>query len=76
MCHLGFLNYIKLKFFICSEWVLGNREDLIKNITAELQPENGEVNPWHLFSTLEYFAHSFFMNLMKLSNLIFEMLLV
>lgn len=26
-----------------SEWVLGNREDLVKDIIAELQPENGEV---------------------------------
>lgn len=30
-------------FFSCSEWVLGNREDLVNDITAELQPENGEV---------------------------------
>lgn len=28
---------------ICSEWVLGNREDLAKDIIAELEPENGEV---------------------------------
>lgn len=27
----------------CSEWVLGNREDLVKDILSELQPENGEV---------------------------------
>lgn len=27
----------------CSEWVLGNREDLVKDITAELLPEMGEV---------------------------------
>lgn len=29
--------------FICSEWVLGNRDDLVKDIVSELQPEKGEV---------------------------------
>lgn len=29
--------------FVCSEWVLGTREDLAKDIISELQPENGEV---------------------------------
>lgn len=28
---------------IYSEWVLGNREDLVEDIIAEIQPENGEV---------------------------------
>lgn len=28
---------------IFSEWVLGNREDLVKDIVEELQTENGEV---------------------------------
>lgn len=32
------------RFLLCSEWVLGNREDLAKDIIAELQPENGEVS--------------------------------
>lgn len=26
-----------------SEWVIGNREDLAKDIIAEIQPESGEV---------------------------------
>lgn len=26
-----------------SEWVIGNREDLAKDIIAEIQTENGEV---------------------------------
>ncbi|XP_031482854.1 uncharacterized protein LOC116252613 isoform X2 [Nymphaea colorata] len=30
------------QIFCTSEWVLGNREDLVKDITSELQPENGE----------------------------------
>ncbi|CAL9132028.1 unnamed protein product [Musa acuminata var. zebrina] len=30
------------QIFCTSEWVLGNREDLVNDITAELQPENGE----------------------------------
>ncbi|XP_077233285.1 alpha-1,6-mannosyl-glycoprotein 2-beta-N-acetylglucosaminyltransferase isoform X2 [Tasmannia lanceolata] len=30
------------QIFCTSEWVLGNREDLVKDIVAELQPENGE----------------------------------
>ncbi|GLJ14057.1 hypothetical protein SUGI_0224840 [Cryptomeria japonica] len=30
------------QIFCTSEWVLGNREDLVKDITAELQPENHE----------------------------------
>ncbi|XP_020590821.1 uncharacterized protein LOC110031772 isoform X3 [Phalaenopsis equestris] len=30
------------QIFCTSEWVLGAREDLVKSITAELQPENGE----------------------------------
>lgn len=32
-----------LFLFRCSEWVIGNREDLAKDIIAEIQPENGEV---------------------------------
>ena len=32
-----------MDYFVCSEWVLGNREDLVKDITAELLLENGEV---------------------------------
>ncbi|KAF6149719.1 hypothetical protein GIB67_017452, partial [Kingdonia uniflora] len=30
------------QIYCTSEWVLGNREDLVKDIVAELQPENGE----------------------------------
>eukprot|EP00252_Welwitschia_mirabilis_P007417 TRINITY_DN1872_c0_g1_i1.p1 TRINITY_DN1872_c0_g1~~TRINITY_DN1872_c0_g1_i1.p1 ORF type:complete len:657 (-),score=147.64 TRINITY_DN1872_c0_g1_i1:351-2321(-) len=30
------------QIFCTSEWVLGNREDLVKDIVAELQPENKE----------------------------------
>lgn len=30
------------QIFCTSEWVLGTREDLVKDITNELQPENGE----------------------------------
>lgn len=30
------------QIFCTSEWVLGTREDLVKDITDELQPENGE----------------------------------
>ncbi|KAL4300754.1 hypothetical protein AHAS_Ahas17G0232500 [Arachis hypogaea] len=30
------------QIYCTSEWVLGNREDLVKDIIAELQPENGE----------------------------------
>ncbi|KAL7261977.1 hypothetical protein ACSBR1_000383 [Camellia fascicularis] len=30
------------QIYCTSEWVLGNREDLAKDIIAELQPENGE----------------------------------
>lgn len=29
--------------FLFSEWVIGNREDLAKDIIAEIQTENGEV---------------------------------
>lgn len=36
---------------ICSEWVLGNREDLVKDIFAEIQPENGEVILFALLSS-------------------------
>ncbi|XP_059455492.1 uncharacterized protein LOC132185733 isoform X2 [Corylus avellana] len=49
------------QIYCTSEWVLGNREDLVKDIIAELQPENGVVDicvhgtirspsqlaPWH-----------------------------
>lgn len=35
--------------FLCSEWVLGNREDLVKDIISELQPENGEVISFFIF---------------------------
>ncbi|OVA04540.1 protein of unknown function DUF4091 [Macleaya cordata] len=45
-----FENFVKVPKFLrphtqiycTSEWVLGNREDLVKDITAELQPEIGE----------------------------------
>ncbi|MCL7043539.1 hypothetical protein MKW94_022837 [Papaver nudicaule] len=45
-----FENFIKVpkllrphnQIYCTSEWVLGNREDLVKDITAELQPEMGE----------------------------------
>ncbi|KAL5704531.1 hypothetical protein ACHQM5_022943 [Ranunculus cassubicifolius] len=30
------------QIYCTSEWVLGNREDLVKDIVGELQPENGE----------------------------------
>ncbi|MQL82758.1 hypothetical protein Taro_015249, partial [Colocasia esculenta] len=30
------------QIFCTSEWVLGNREDLVKDILAELEPDNGE----------------------------------
>ncbi|KAJ4701901.1 Alpha-1,6-mannosyl-glycoprotein 2-beta-N-acetylglucosaminyltransferase [Melia azedarach] len=30
------------QIYCTSEWVLGNREDLVKDILTELQPENGE----------------------------------
>ncbi|XP_038704160.1 uncharacterized protein LOC120000258 isoform X1 [Tripterygium wilfordii] len=30
------------QIYCTSEWVLGNREDLVKDILVELQPENGE----------------------------------
>ncbi|XP_010905074.1 uncharacterized protein [Elaeis guineensis] len=30
------------QIFCTSEWVLGNREDLVKDIVDELQPDNGE----------------------------------
>ncbi|RZC14811.1 hypothetical protein D0Y65_008644 [Glycine soja] len=30
------------QIYCTSEWVLGNQEDLVKDIIAELQPENGE----------------------------------
>ncbi|KAJ9179126.1 hypothetical protein P3X46_010949 [Hevea brasiliensis] len=30
------------QIYCTSEWVLGNREDLVKDIISELQPENGE----------------------------------
>ncbi|KAK8465330.1 hypothetical protein PHAVU_009G056900 [Phaseolus vulgaris] len=32
------------QIYCTSEWVLGNREDLVKDIIAELQPENGVVD--------------------------------
>lgn len=35
---------IDLLWYFCSEWVLGNREDLVKDIIQELEPENGEVS--------------------------------
>ncbi|XP_050939174.1 uncharacterized protein LOC103503967 isoform X4 [Cucumis melo] len=31
------------QIYCTSEWVLGNREDLVKDIIAELQPEKGEI---------------------------------
>ncbi|CAN0905809.1 hypothetical protein LINGRAHAP2_LOCUS23879 [Linum grandiflorum] len=30
------------QIYCTSEWVLGNREDLVKDVISELQPENGE----------------------------------
>ncbi|KAM7521107.1 hypothetical protein LguiB_020069 [Lonicera macranthoides] len=30
------------QIYCTSEWVIGNREDLVKDIIAEIQPENGE----------------------------------
>ena len=36
---------IYLVFFLYSEWVLGTREDLVKDIVAELRPDLGEVRP-------------------------------
>ncbi|KAH9692879.1 DUF4091 domain-containing protein [Citrus sinensis] len=33
------------QIYCTSEWVLGNREDLVKDIVTELQPENGERSP-------------------------------
>lgn len=30
------------QIYCTSEWVFGNREDLVKDVIAELQPENGE----------------------------------
>lgn len=27
----------------CSEWVIGSREELVKDIIAEIKPENDEV---------------------------------
>lgn len=30
------------QIYCTSEWVLGNREDLVKDIISEIQPENGE----------------------------------
>ncbi|KAK2966648.1 hypothetical protein RJ640_002346 [Escallonia rubra] len=30
------------QIYCTSEWVVGNREDLVKDIIAEIQPENGE----------------------------------
>ncbi|XP_078442418.1 alpha-1,6-mannosyl-glycoprotein 2-beta-N-acetylglucosaminyltransferase isoform X2 [Wolffia australiana] len=46
----SFENFLKVpallrphtQIFCTSEWVLGNREDLVKNIISELQPENHE----------------------------------
>lgn len=34
---------LRVFFLPCSEWVIGNREELAKDIIAEIQPENGEV---------------------------------
>ncbi|EEF52544.1 conserved hypothetical protein [Ricinus communis] len=31
-----------IQIYCASEWVLGNRDDLVKDIISELQPENGE----------------------------------
>ncbi|CAK9142823.1 unnamed protein product [Ilex paraguariensis] len=31
------------QIYCTSEWVIGNRDDLVKDIIAEIQPENGEV---------------------------------
>lgn len=37
-------NLCSMIFFLyCSEWVIGNREDLVKDIIAEIKPENNEV---------------------------------
>lgn len=32
------------QIYCTSEWVIGNREDLAKDIVAEIQPENGVVD--------------------------------
>ena len=45
-CDFFFISPSKAKlnvFFICSGWVIGNREDLVKNIIADIKPEHGEV---------------------------------
>lgn len=45
MLYLAGTNFFFVSFYpFCSEWVLGNREDLAKDIIAELQPESGEVS--------------------------------
>uniref|UniRef100_A0A2P2KX63 Uncharacterized protein MANES_11G048300 n=1 Tax=Rhizophora mucronata TaxID=61149 RepID=A0A2P2KX63_RHIMU len=36
------------QIYCTSEWVLGNREDLVKDIVSELQPENSEVKHYAL----------------------------
>lgn len=36
-------------FFFVSEWVLGNREDLAKDIIAELEPQSSEVMTANLY---------------------------
>lgn len=41
---------MNLSLTFCSEWVLGNREDLVKDIIAELQPDNGEVRIYAIWS--------------------------
>lgn len=44
-------------FYFGSEWVLGSREDLVKDIIAELQPGHGEVM---LHGNFELFLHLMF----------------
>lgn len=39
-----------------SEWVIGNREDLAKDIIAEIQPENGEV--MYIVASLRVYLHN------------------
>jgi hypothetical protein len=41
----GLKNHLHHLFFVFlySEWVLGTREDLVKDIIAELRPDLGEV---------------------------------
>lgn len=55
--HFGYWSVV----FLNSEWVLGTREDLVKDIVAELRPDLGEVRrfcsskickPWLFFNCI------------------------